>query len=167
MTEAFIARDLEQRRGIGVLIVLALLAGGFVAYQNGMFTSDVSVEAQVDDIGGSLVVGNDVKLRGVIIGKVASIAARDDGVRRRLDGVRDTYGALTASSTGTVLASSPEAASSDEVTVTVFAEQHVLRGATGDEACVLSSIVWTMVRSGSDWLVDALEAPGAPVTVPC
>ncbi len=84
-----------------------------------------------------------------------------------LDGVRETYGALTASSTGTVLASSPEATSGDEVDVTVFAKQHVLKGATGEESCVLSSIVWHMVRTDGTWLVDGLDAPGAPVDVTC
>jgi phospholipid/cholesterol/gamma-HCH transport system substrate-binding protein len=84
---SFISRDLEQRRGalvrrgVATLIVLGLVAAGFVAVQNGMFTDRVEVEAQLDDVGGALVTGNDVKLRGAIIGRVSSIATHDGGVR--------------------------------------------------------------------------------------
>lgn len=84
-----------------------------------------------------------------------------------LDGLRATYGALGASSTGTVLASSPRAKSADEVAVTLFARQSVAQATSGTPTCVLSSIVLSMVRQGDAWLVDALEAPGDPVQVPC
>lgn len=87
MTASYISRDLEQRRGtlvqrgLAAFVVLGLVAVGFVAVQNDLFSNRVEVEAQIDDIGGALVVGNDVKLRGAIIGRVSSIAARDGGVR--------------------------------------------------------------------------------------
>ncbi len=84
-----------------------------------------------------------------------------------LDGLRDTYGALGASSTGTVLASSPDASSADEVEVRVFAQQSVAQATSGTPTCVLSSVVLTMVRDDGAWLVDQLEAPGDPVAIPC
>lgn len=84
-----------------------------------------------------------------------------------LDGLRETYGALGASSSGAVLASSPRAVSADEVEVTLYARQSVAQGTSATTTCVLSSIVLTMVRPDDAWLVDDLEAPGAPVQVPC
>ncbi|MFT4299561.1 MAG: hypothetical protein QM597_08005 [Aeromicrobium sp.] len=85
-----------------------------------------------------------------------------------INNTRETYAALSASSSGTVLASSPQASSSDKVAVTLYALQTVGQGGSIQPTCVLSSIVLTMVHEDGDWLVDApLEAPGAPVTVPC
>ena len=50
--------------------------------------------------------------------------------------------------------------------MTVFAQQRVAQS-SGEESCVLASIVWTMVRSDGQWLVDGLSAPGAPIAVTC
>ncbi|MEG9226369.1 hypothetical protein [Aeromicrobium sp. Sec7.5] len=84
-----------------------------------------------------------------------------------IDGLRETYGALVASSSGSVLASSPRAVSADEVEVTLYAQQSVAQGSSASTTCVLSSIVLTMLRADDAWLVDDLEAPGEPVAVPC
>ncbi len=86
---------------------------------------------------------------------------------KQLDELRDTYGALGASSSGAVLASSPRAVSADEVEVTLYARQSVAQGSSATTTCVLSSIVLTMVRADDTWLVDDLGAPGPPVQVPC
>lgn len=84
-----------------------------------------------------------------------------------IEGLRETYGALAASSSGTVLASSPRAVSADEVEVTLYAQQSVAQGSSATTTCVLSSIVLTMLRADGAWLVDDLEAPGDPVAIPC
>ncbi|MFT4189611.1 MAG: MCE family protein [Aeromicrobium sp.] len=87
MSATLISRDLGEKggmlaaRGIATLIVLALAGGLLLAVNGGLFSKQVEVNATVDDIGGALVVGNDVKIRGNIIGRVSSIEPHDDGVR--------------------------------------------------------------------------------------
>ncbi|GAA1727014.1 MCE family protein [Aeromicrobium alkaliterrae] len=109
MTAAYISRDLEQRqgtlvrRGLATVVVLALLVAGFLAVQSGTFSSRVDVAAQVDDVGGALAVGNDVKLRGAIIGRVTSIRANDGGVRLQLRLDPDEAGRLPAGVTARIL----------------------------------------------------------------
>ena len=94
-------------------------------------------------------------------------AAFQDDYATIIDGLRETYGALGASSSGAVLASSPRAVSADEVEVTLYARQSVAQGTSATTTCLLSSIVLTMVRPDDAWLVDDLEAPGDPVAIPC
>lgn len=85
----FIDPDLDDRstlvwRGAALLVVLLLVGCFVLAIGRGVFADDVRVSADVDDIGGSLTEGADVKLRGVIVGKVSGIEARGDGVRLTL-----------------------------------------------------------------------------------
>ncbi|WP_229051364.1 MCE family protein [Aeromicrobium sp. Leaf350] len=109
MTAAYISRDLEHRggalvqRGVATVIVLALVVAGFFAVQGGVFSDQVDVQAQVDDVGGALAVGNDVKLRGAIIGRVTSIEARDEGVRLGLSLDPDEADRLPAEVTARIL----------------------------------------------------------------
>ena len=109
MTAAYISRDLEHRRGslvqrgLATLVVLGLAVVGFVAAQGGLFSDRVDVAAQVDDIGGALVVGNDVKIRGAIVGRVTSIDARDGGVRLGLAIDPDEADRLPAEVTARIL----------------------------------------------------------------
>lgn len=109
MTAGYISRDLEHRRGsllqrgIATLVVLGLAVVGFVAAQGGLFSDRVDVAAQVDDIGGALVVGNDVKIRGAIVGRVTSIDARDGGVRLGLSIDPDEADRLPAEVTARIL----------------------------------------------------------------
>lgn len=109
MTAAYISRDLEHRRGslvqrgIATLIVLGLAVVAFMAAQGGLFSDRVDVAAQVDDIGGALVVGNDVKIRGAIVGRVTSIDARDGGVRLGLSIDPDEADRLPAEVTARIL----------------------------------------------------------------
>lgn len=87
MIEAnFIHRDLDDRgtlvrRAMVLLVVLALVGAFLLAVGRGMFRDEVAVSADIDDIGGSLTTGADVKLHGVIIGRLTSITAHDGGVR--------------------------------------------------------------------------------------
>lgn len=82
----FIHRDLDDRgtlvrRALVLLIVLALVGAFLLAIGRGVFRNDVVVSADIDDIGGSLTTGADVKLHGVIIGRLTSISSHDGGVR--------------------------------------------------------------------------------------
>jgi virulence factor Mce-like protein len=95
MIEAnFIHRDLDDRgtlvrRALVLLVVLALVGAFLLAVGRGMFRDEVAVSADIDDIGGSLTTGADVKLHGVIIGRLTSIAPHDGGVRLGLRLNRD------------------------------------------------------------------------------
>ncbi|MCW2800688.1 MAG: hypothetical protein JWQ70_2160 [Aeromicrobium sp.] len=82
----FIHRDLDDRgtlvrRAMVLLVVLALVGAFLLAIGRGVFRDDVAVSADIDDIGGSLTTGADVKLHGVIIGRLTSITPHDGGVR--------------------------------------------------------------------------------------
>jgi virulence factor Mce-like protein len=69
------------RRAI-VMLVIAVLFGCLVlAYGRGMFSDRVKLSAVIDDAGGALTVGSDVKSRGVILGEVTSISSAKDKVR--------------------------------------------------------------------------------------
>jgi phospholipid/cholesterol/gamma-HCH transport system substrate-binding protein len=74
-------RALLVRRAVVGLVVVALLGTLVLAWGRGMFADRVKVSAVVDDAGGALTVGSDVKSRGVILGEVTSITATDGGVR--------------------------------------------------------------------------------------
>jgi len=81
--------DLDDRstlvwRGLVLLVVLLVVGVGLLAVGRGVFSDSVKVSADVDDIGGSLTEGADVKLRGVIVGKVSGIETHGDGVRLAL-----------------------------------------------------------------------------------
>ncbi len=75
------SRGILLRYALILMVVVALVAAGLLAWGRGMFSDDVRVSAQVDDIGGALAAGADVKVRGVIVGRLSSIEARDGGVR--------------------------------------------------------------------------------------
>lgn len=81
-------RSVPLRRAVVGIIVMGLLGGLVLAYGKGMFSDQVSVTAVVDNAGGSLAKGSDVKSRGVIVGQVTSITAANGDVRigLRLDG---------------------------------------------------------------------------------
>lgn len=81
-------RSVPLRRAVVGIIVMGLLGGLVLAYGKGMFSDQVSVTAVVDNAGGSLAKGSDVKSRGVIVGRVTSITAANGDVRigLRLDG---------------------------------------------------------------------------------
>lgn len=172
-----IARRLRRREqsplllALSALLVVTLIALVVVAWQWRAASQRYQAEVDARDVA-------EQRTEQILTWKAATLdddaAWAADGAtdafradyRTTLDDLRDTYGALGASSTGSVLASSPRADSADEVEVTVFAQQRVAQG-SGEQSCVLSSIVWTMVRGDGGWLVDGLAAPGAPISVPC
>lgn len=66
------------RRGAAVLVVLGLLVAAAYLRVTGSVGGDPVVSALVADAGGSLRPGSDVKVRGVVVGRVDEIS-RDDG----------------------------------------------------------------------------------------
>lgn len=88
----------DRRRLLGralvTVVALLLVAAIVLAWGRGTFSDDVRVSAQVDDIGGALATGSDVKLDGVIVGRVESIEPRDGGVRLGLVIPRERAGAI-------------------------------------------------------------------------
>lgn len=74
-------RSTLVRRAIVTLVIAALFGCLVLAYGRGMFADSVKVSAVIDDAGGALTVGSDVKARGVILGEVTSVSSADDRVR--------------------------------------------------------------------------------------
>lgn len=67
------------RRGVVVLLVFAVLLLGAWLRSNGGLGGDPEVTAHVRNAGGSLRTGSDVKIAGVIVGRVSDIGRADDG----------------------------------------------------------------------------------------
>ncbi len=72
------------RRGVTAIVVLALAGALVMAWTRGTFDDTVTVVAVVDDAGGSLTPGADVKSRGVIVGRTSDLSLSAEGVRLRL-----------------------------------------------------------------------------------
>jgi virulence factor Mce-like protein len=67
------------RRGVVVLLAFALLLVAAWLRMSGAVGGDPEVSAQLRNAGGSLRNGSDVKIAGVIVGRVTGIARGDDG----------------------------------------------------------------------------------------
>lgn len=67
------------RRGVVVLAVFGLLLAAVWLRMSGAVGGDPEVSAQLRNAGGSLRSGSDVKIAGVIVGKVTQISRSDDG----------------------------------------------------------------------------------------
>ncbi|KQY59703.1 hypothetical protein ASD11_09170 [Aeromicrobium sp. Root495] len=100
------SRGVLVRRGIVLLLVLALGGALLVATGRGAFSDDVTVHAQLDDVGGALVPGSDVKVDGNVVGRVARIGAADGGVRLDLRVKSDQADAISGSLRARVLPAS-------------------------------------------------------------
>jgi phospholipid/cholesterol/gamma-HCH transport system substrate-binding protein len=92
---------------LGVL-ALALMAGavGFtVAVFRHSFADPAQVTLEVDRAGSQLIAGADVKLDGIVVGRVSTISARTDGSGATLDLAldRDRLGLIPANITAVVL----------------------------------------------------------------
>jgi virulence factor Mce-like protein len=77
------ARDLPRhvlaRRGVIVLVALAVIAALISLRSNGTFGAKPHVSAVVADAGGALRKGSDVKMGGVLVGKVSSVERDKSG----------------------------------------------------------------------------------------
>ena len=74
-----ISRQQYARRGLIALVALAVVAAFITLRSNGTFGSKPHVTAEVANAGGALRTGSDVKMNGVIVGKVAQISRADSG----------------------------------------------------------------------------------------
>ncbi|MEO6470804.1 MAG: MCE family protein, partial [Aeromicrobium sp.] len=76
--EDFLGRDAGGRssmiwRGCSALVMIAIAIALTTAYTRGFFGNTMEVDAVIDNAGGSLSPGADVKARGVLVGKATSI----------------------------------------------------------------------------------------------
>ena len=74
-----VSRQQLARRGLIALVALAVIGAFITLRSNGTFGSQPHVTAQLANAGGSLRAGSDVKLNGVIVGKVSTISRSADG----------------------------------------------------------------------------------------
>src|SRR5688572_29499235 len=76
-------RDLPRhtlaRRGVIVIVALAVIGALISLRSNGTFGSEPHVSAVVADAGGALRKGSDVKMGGVLVGKVSSVERDESG----------------------------------------------------------------------------------------
>src|SRR5690349_8832359 len=92
------ARDVPRhalaRRGLIVLVALAVIGVFITLRSNGTFGSKPHVSAVVADAGGALRKGSDVKMGGVIVGKVSAVErdTRSGGVRVDMEMSKDDLG---------------------------------------------------------------------------
>ncbi|GAB2988393.1 MCE family protein [Nocardioides montaniterrae] len=85
-----ISRNTLARRGLVGLLALAVIGAFITLRSNGTFGTTPHVTALVDNAGGALVNGSDVKMNGAIIGKVSAIKrARNGQVEIDLNMVKD------------------------------------------------------------------------------
>jgi virulence factor Mce-like protein len=101
-------RHVLVRRGIMGAVVFLLIAAVLTEVGKGEFSNEVHVSAIVDNAGGSLVPGSDVKSRGVILGRVDSIelatgAAQGGGARILMTLEGDQAARISTASTARVL----------------------------------------------------------------
>ncbi|WP_051246728.1 MCE family protein [Nocardioides halotolerans] len=95
------ARHELAGRGLVALVAIALLLAAVYLRSSGRWGGDPEVYADVTNAGGSLRSGSDVKLRGVIVGRVTGIGRAPDGTVRvalRLpeESLRDVPGDVVA-----------------------------------------------------------------------
>lgn len=67
------------KRGLITLVVLALVLLVVFGKSTGVIGGPATISAQLANAGGSLANGADVKMRGIIVGKVSGISRGDDG----------------------------------------------------------------------------------------
>ncbi|MEH3033451.1 MAG: MlaD family protein [Aeromicrobium erythreum] len=96
-------RGTAARRGLAMLVALVVVGAVLVAAGRGAFSDGTDVTARLDDAGGALAPGSDVKVDGVVVGRVTSLRGGEGDARvgLRLDGDADE--ALTAGTTARIM----------------------------------------------------------------
>lgn len=84
-----LTRNALALRGLALVVVLLLLAGLFDLRQSGKLGGPPEVTAFLRNAGGSLAKGSDVKMHGVIVGRVNAIKAGPDGSGVRVEMAMD------------------------------------------------------------------------------
>ncbi|MBU2696440.1 MCE family protein [Pimelobacter sp. 30-1] len=74
-----VSRNQLARRGLIALVAIAVIGAFITLRSNGTFGSKPHVTAEVANAGGALRTGSDVKLNGVIVGKVSQISRSTSG----------------------------------------------------------------------------------------
>jgi len=74
-----VSRQQLARRGLITLVAIAVIGAFITLRSNGTFGSQPHVTAEVANAGGALRTGSDVKMNGVIVGKVSKIGRSDSG----------------------------------------------------------------------------------------
>lgn len=82
--KALLTRLRHQVFGLVFLVVAALFFATTIAIYNKAFADVVMVRLEVDRAGSQMSQGADVKVRGVLVGRVASISTTDDGAALQL-----------------------------------------------------------------------------------
>ena len=82
--KVLLTRLWHQVLGLVFLIVVALFIGGTIAVYNKAFADVVPVRLEVQQAGSQMSVGADVKVRGIIVGRVSSIEAMPGGAALKL-----------------------------------------------------------------------------------
>ncbi|WP_300017037.1 MCE family protein [Pseudonocardia sp.] len=88
--------NLRRVRGVAFLAVIVTLLGLSVATYNGVFERGVPVTLQVERAGNQLTERADVKVRGLIVGKVAGVSSDGDGATVELFLEPDTVDMIPA-----------------------------------------------------------------------
>ncbi|CAM5411794.1 MCE family protein [Streptomyces badius] len=97
-------RTIRRRlAGVAFLLVPAVLVWVSVSVYEKDFTDDATVTVRTGPVGNEMHKGADVKLRGVVIGQVRSIATDGDGARLTLAVDRDRLGQVPADVTAQML----------------------------------------------------------------
>ncbi|MEU9709436.1 MCE family protein [Streptomyces sp. NPDC047967] len=97
-------RTIRRRlAGVAFLLVPAVLVWVSVSVYEKDFTDDATVTVRTGSVGNEMHTNADVKLRGVVIGQVRSIATDGDGARLTLAIDRDKLGRIPADVTAQML----------------------------------------------------------------
>lgn len=93
-------RGTQVRRGLAMLVVVAVVSALLVAAGRGSFADTVEVRARLADAGGALVPGSDVKVDGVVVGRVTGLEGRQGdvtvGLRLKADQAKGLPAAVKA-----------------------------------------------------------------------
>lgn len=135
-------------RGVVVLLVVLLVLALLRMWTQGVFGGPPQVNADLRNAGGSLVKGSDVKLNGVIVGRVASIsrAPSGGGVRVSMDMDKSLLDRVPGDAVARILPA------------TIFGTSYVdLKGTPGGAALKAGDVVPADKTQGTLELQDALD----------
>lgn len=135
-------------RGVVVLLVLLVILALIRGWSSGAFGGPPKVNADLRNAGGSLVKGSDVKLNGVIIGRVSSISRAPSGGGVRVSMAMDK----------SLLDRVPANVVARILPATIFGTSYVdLKGTPGGASLKAGAVVPADQTQGTLELQDALD----------